>query len=243
MSSFVDPVQCATLNVDRVVHTRYHRLDRMVHRLDGDCYTDDVSETALARMRPEKRAALIDAAAREFASRTFEEASLNRIISTCGMSKSSFYHVVDSKDDLFALVVADLAASARRFWTPPAPETFSDGFWDRARSVWGNIARTWPESPELTRLWHIVYANADCPAVRELAGHVEEWVRAVLIVGRKAEAIDVDCPLELQTLTVFSLLRTFDERALSLTEDDSAAVDPAEISVHQFRLLTRLLQA
>ena len=194
-------------------------------------------------MRPEKRAALIDAAAREFASRTFEEASLNRIISTCGMSKSSFYHVVDSKDDLFALVVADLAASARRFWTPPAPESFSDGFWDRARSVWDNIARTWPESPELTRLWHIVYANADSPAVQELAGRVEEWVRAVLIVGREAEAIDADCPLELQTLTVFSLLRTFDEGALTLTEADNSFVDPAEISVHQFRLLTRLLQA
>jgi AcrR family transcriptional regulator len=112
-----------------------------------DCYTDVVSETALARMRPEKRAALIEAAAREFASRTFEEASLNRIISTCGMSKSSFYHVVDSKDDLFALVVADLAAAARRFWAPPAPETFSDGFWDRARSVWEDIARDMAEQP------------------------------------------------------------------------------------------------
>ncbi len=215
----------------------------MVHNRVEHCYTDGVSETALARMRPEKRAALIDAAAREFASRTFEEASLNRIISTCGMSKSSFYHVVDSKDDLFALVVTDLAAAARGFWIPPAPDSFSDGFWDRARSVWDDIARTWPDSPELTLLWHIVYANTDSPAVRRLADRVEEWVRAVLIAGREAAAIDVECPLELQTLAVFSLLRTFDEWALHLTESDSPTVGPEEISVHQFRLLTRLLSA
>ena len=243
MDSLLSPIRYGGSTVDRMVHTRYHRLDRMVHRSADDCYTDVVSETALARMRPEKRAALIDAAAREFASRTFEEASLNRIISTCGMSKSSFYHVVDSKDDLFALVVADLAAAAGRFWTPPAPETFSDAFWDRARSVWEDVARTWPESPELTRLWHIVYANPDSPAVRELAGRVEEWVRSMLTVGRKVEAIDAECPLELQTLTVFSLLRTFDEWALTLMENDNAAVDSEEVSVHQFRLLTRLLQA
>ncbi len=215
----------------------------MVHKRVEHCYTDVVSETALARMRPEKRAALIDAAAREFAARTFEEASLNRIISTCGMSKSSFYHVVDSKDDLFALVVTELAATARGFWTPPDPGSFSDGFWDRARLVWDDIARTWPDCPELMLLWHIVYANSDSPAVRRLADSVEEWVGAVLIVGREAEAIDVDCPLELQTLAVFSLLRTFDEWALHLTESENAAVGPEESSDHQFRLLTRLLHA
>ncbi|WP_152347928.1 TetR/AcrR family transcriptional regulator [Brevibacterium sp. CFH 10365] len=202
-----------------------------------------MSETALARMRPEKRAALIDAAAREFASRTFEEASLNRIISSCGMSKSSFYHVVGSKDGLFSLVVADLAAAARRFWTPPAPGSFADNFWDSARSVWDDVVRTWPDSRELTLLWHIVYANSDDPAVRELAGRVEEWVRAVLIAGRETEAIDAECPLELQTLSVFSLLRTFDEWALKLAENDSSAVDTETAAVHQFRLLARLLRA
>ena len=64
----------------------------------------------------------------------------------------------------------------------------------------------------------------------------------MLTVGRKVEAIDAECPLELQTLTVFSLLRTFDEWALTLMENDNAAVDSEEVSVHQFRLLTRLLQ-
>ena len=194
-------------------------------------------------MRPERRAALIDAAAREFASRPFEEASLNRIISSCGMSKSSFYHVVLSKNVLVSLVVADLAATARRFWTPPVPDRFRDGFWDRARSVWDDVVRTWPDSPELTLLWHIVYANSDDPTVRELAVRVEEWVRAVLTAGRESASIDVECPLELQTLSVFSLLRTFDEWSLKLTESDSAAVGPEAAAAHQFRLLTRLLRA
>ncbi|UVI37520.1 TetR/AcrR family transcriptional regulator [Brevibacterium spongiae] len=208
-----------------------------------------MSETALARMRPERRAALVRAAAQEFATRTFDEASLNRIISACGMSKSSFYHVVDSKDDLFSLVVAELAAAARSHWTPPAPDSFADEFWGRARSVWADVTQSWPDSRELTLLWHIVYANPDNSAVRELAENVEEWVSAVLAVGRETGAVDDECPLELQSVTVFSLLRTFDEWALKLTDDDRAmassaqVIDPAEAGAHQFRLLTRLLRA
>lgn len=189
-------------------------------------------------MRPEKRAALIDAAAQEFASRTYEEASLNRIIASCGLSKSSFYHVVDSKEDLFSLVVSELSAAAGRTWIGPEPASFADRFWDRANSVWQEALTTWPTSPELTRLWHIVYANPDNEAVLKLADRVRTWVRDVLITGRETGAVDRICPLDVQSLAVFSLLRTFDEWTLAEAGDDS----PDEAASHQFRLLKRLLR-
>jgi AcrR family transcriptional regulator len=188
-------------------------------------------------MRPEKRAALIAAAAREFASRTYEEASLNHIIGSCGLSKSSFYHVVDSKEGLFSLVVSELSAAADRTWTAPEPASFADRFWDRADSVWQEALTTWPNSPELTQLWHIVYTNPDNEAVLKLADRVRTWVRDVLITGRETGAVDRTCPLDLQSLAVFSLLRTFDEWALTAAGDDS----PDEAAAHQFRLLKRLL--
>jgi len=189
-------------------------------------------------MRPEKKTALIKAAAQEFASRTYEEASLNRIIASCGLSKSSFYHVVDSKEDLFSLVVSELSAAANRTWTGPEPAGFAERFWDRADSVWQEALTTWPNSPELTQLWHIVYANPDNDAVAELADRVRSWVREVLIIGRETAAVDRTCPLELQSLAVFSLLRTFDEWALTEAGDGS----PDEAAAHQFRLLKRLLR-
>src|SRR5699024_1288272 len=103
-------------------------------------------------MRPEKRAELIAAAAREFASRTYEEASLNRIIGSCGLSPSSFDHVVDSTRALYSLVVSELSAAADRTWTAPAPASFAAPFWDRADSGWQEARTTWPNNPELTQL-------------------------------------------------------------------------------------------
>lgn len=204
-------------------------------------------------MRPEKRAALVRAAAHEFASRSFEEASLNRIIGECGLSKSSFYHVVESKEQLFSLVVSDLTATASQTWTPPEPTSFAEGFWTRAHMVWNDILATWPSSRALNQLWHIVYANEDNDQVRELSDRVRHWVHAVLTIGRESAAVDAECPLELQSLAVFSLLRTFDEWSLHLASAGSGSptdpprgssvptLDPAEAAAHQFRLLKRLL--
>src|SRR5699024_3479944 len=123
-------------------------------------------------MRPEKRAALIAAAAREFASRTYEEASLNRIIASCGLSKSSFYHVVDSKEGLCSLVVSELSATAHSRCTAPEPATCAARFWDRAGSVWLEARTTWPNTPELTLLWHSGYATPGSEAVLKLADRV-----------------------------------------------------------------------
>ena len=56
-------------------------------------------------MAPDRWDRLLRAAADEFAQAGYEQASLNRIIRACGMSKSSFYHYVDSKEQLFERVL------------------------------------------------------------------------------------------------------------------------------------------
>src|SRR5690625_6558639 len=49
------------------------------------------------------------------------------------MSKSSFYHLLSSKQELYQLAVADLAAEVAADLHPPAPETFAgSAFWPRA---------------------------------------------------------------------------------------------------------------
>ena len=81
-------------------------------------------------------------------------------------------------------------------------------------------------------------SNPDNEAVLKLADRVRTWVREVLITGRETGAVDRACPLDLQSLAVFSLLRTFDEWALTEAGDGS----PDEAAAHQFRLLKRLLR-
>ncbi|MDN6605670.1 hypothetical protein, partial [Brevibacterium sp.] len=64
-----------------------------------------MSQTAFVRMPAAKRRALVFAAAEEFASHPFEQASLNRIIASCRMSKSAFDHVIESKESQLTQVV------------------------------------------------------------------------------------------------------------------------------------------
>jgi AcrR family transcriptional regulator len=58
------------------------------------------------RAAPEKRDALLDAAAKEFAEHGYETASLNRMLLAAGLSKGSFYYYFDDKADLAAAVMA-----------------------------------------------------------------------------------------------------------------------------------------
>lgn len=56
-------------------------------------------------MEPTKRTQLFNVAMREFVTHGFTQASLNRIISEVGMSKSSFYHYFANKTELFQQIM------------------------------------------------------------------------------------------------------------------------------------------
>lgn len=202
-----------------------------------------MSASAFARMPSTKRQALI-AAAEEFASRPFEQASLNDIISGASMSKSSFYHVIDSKDSLLSLVVDELREQAGKDWTPPDPRDFATDFWTTAGQVFDDALSVWPKSRALELLWRIVHANRADPCVSRLDHSYRTWISSVLATGREAGAIDADCPADLQSVAVASMLTAFDEWALQQTSRDSRTGDSIEATAgQQFRLLKRLLEA
>lgn len=197
-----------------------------------------------------KRQTLVFAAAEEFASHPFEQASLNRIIASCRMSKSSFYHVIESKESLLTLVVDRLRSDAALDWIPPSPADFASDFWATAAHVFDDALRVWPHSRALELLWRIVHANRGDPAVSSLGASFDAWVAGVLAVGRESGAIDSACPAGLQSLTVATLLTAFDEWALRQADNDigadggrEASGDLESAATQQLRLLRRLLEA
>lgn len=212
-----------------------------------DSEDSTMTQTAYARMPVAKRRALVLAAGREFASHSFEQASLNRIIADCHMSKSSFYHVIDSKESLLTLVVRELRDDAAHDWTPPEPADFAPDFWATADLVFHDALRIWPDSRALGLLWRIVHANRGDPAVTSLGSSFESWVAAALDVGRQTGAVDSACPAELQVLAATTLLTAFDEWALARTQSDNGdgqnGGDLEAAADDQFRLLRRLLEA
>ncbi len=178
-----------------------------------------------SRLTPERRAALAEATVAEFARAGYEGASLNRIIRGAGMSKSSFYHFVGSKSELFDVVVRMLIADVRAQWTPPAPEEFgARAFWRHVDELLAQFAAL-SGQPALQHLGRIFYLPAEVQgtARAELLDAVRGWVRAVLVVGRDAGQVRDDLPLELQADVTFAVLRAIDEWAV---RELTAATDP-----------------
>ena len=82
-----------------------------------------------ARAPVEKREALLDAAAREFAARGYEDASINRILVAAGFSKGSFYYYFDDKPDLAIAVLEREAARYIELWGQLRKVTTAEEFW------------------------------------------------------------------------------------------------------------------
>lgn len=168
-------------------------------------------------LSPERRAALVTATVTEFARAGYDGASLNRIIRDAGMSKSSFYHFVGSKEGLFEAVVRMLIADVRARWTPPEPSDFGGrAFWRRVDALLAEVANlsATPAMQHLGRIFYLGGATAGEGARSELLRRVRVWVEDVLHTGRASGAVRADLPLELQADIVFSVLRAVDEWVL-----------------------------
>jgi AcrR family transcriptional regulator len=99
---------------------------------------------------PARQAAILAAAAKEFAQVGYEGASLNRILAAAGLSKGAFYYYFDDKADLACTVLLwayrDIFAMFDRADLP-----------DRARAFWAAIHRLTHDS--LERLERVPYSN------------------------------------------------------------------------------------
>ncbi len=65
------------------------------------------------KLDPQKQARILDEAAREFAGRGYNGASLNRIIVAAGISKGAMYYYFEDKADLFVSVCRTFDARAK----------------------------------------------------------------------------------------------------------------------------------
>lgn len=195
--------------------------------------------TALERLAPHRRRALVRLAAQEFAAAGFAGASLNRILGGMGMSKSSFYHLLSDKQELFELTAADLAAEVGARLQVPEPAAFAGSqFWPTSRDLIAQVTEVLVGNEDALLLGRLVYTRS-APAVGTI-GRIEEWVGRVLAAGRDAGQVRTELPAELQLQLVAAVLRTLDEWAVR--HEDAMAADRAEqFTAALFDLLCRML--
>lgn len=176
------------------------------------------------------REALVQATVAEFADVGYERASLNRIIRAAGISKSSFYHAVGSKAELFEEVVRVLIDDVRAEWTTPSPAEFaSPDFWQHVDAVLADFTKLAQGTalPLLGRIFYLPAAGSS-DARAHLLASVGSWVTEVIRAGRAAGAIRDDMPVDLQAAAAFGMLRGVDEWVLGVgpLSSDGAAKPP-----------------
>ncbi len=170
-------------------------------------------------MAPERRRRLVRTAAREFATAGYEGASLNRIIRDCGLSKSSFYHYVDSKQALFDLVVQDLGDQLTAALQVPAPgELAGPAFWEDVEDLLRRLLEVSRSNPAWTDLGRLFWApgtpGGDGTALARAGAALQAWLLGALEAGRACGAVRDDLPAPLQADLTAAVLRALDEWGL-----------------------------
>ncbi|WP_035735796.1 TetR/AcrR family transcriptional regulator [Glycomyces arizonensis] len=183
---------------------------------------------------PERRRALLEAAAVEFAEAGYERASLNRIIRGQGMSKSSFYHYFGSKEALFGAVVADIGGDLAAALGLPDPAELAEGdFWGRVRALTDRLAQASQERPGFTALARLFYLP-DAPASLDASrSRIDAWIDRALEAGRSVGAVGEELPVSLQRQLVRAVLWAMDEWSVTnmdhLTEDELILLADAQL--------------
>jgi AcrR family transcriptional regulator len=152
------------------------------------------------RADPEKKNAVLDAAAEELALYGFEGASLNRILAAAGLSKGAFYYYFDDKADLAAAVLArECAGWITAFAHMPLPAT-AEAFWEEISRLQDEAMAQMRESPKRgDLLFRLAAAIRRHP---ELMAHLEPFMQqaggalgAFFERGQKVGAVRSDLPL------------------------------------------------
>lgn len=176
-------------------------------------------------MDPARRRSLLDAAAEEFVRRGYERASLNAVLETAGVAKSSAYHHVGDKKALFALLMTERIALLETFIELPDPTALTaEDFWpalDRLLDALGRAADADPRTLEAGRLLHLSDAPPT-PAGDRLRDALARWSAGMLERGRQLGCVETQTPLELQQALMVAVAVAVDRWALEQQASDQA---------------------
>lgn len=157
-----------------------------------------------------RRTEILDAAATEIVEHGLSGSSINRVIVRAGLSKSSFYHYFEGKDDLYAAVAQRALDQLLEAMVPPRLPEDSEEYWETWESMYVGFLRRQLVDPTLAALnWSAIEARADGsahPAIDILAKQMRQWLEALLAQGQMLGAVRSDLPFDLLLDAVFGML-------------------------------------
>ncbi len=149
----------------------------------------------------ERKKAILEAAAKELASRGFEGTSLNRILEAANLSKGAAYYYFDDKEDLLATMFVYLWDKVTGEVQMDIASMTAETFWPSIQKL-GEIFMTWAESePWLMsaakEVWSIPHAVRSRSPIRDAYLAMEQWMFTFLKRGQELGVVRMDIPLGL----------------------------------------------
>ncbi|QRN96472.1 TetR/AcrR family transcriptional regulator [Archangium violaceum] len=195
------------------------------------------------KLPPERRAHILEVAAREFGALGYEGASLNRILEKAELSKGAAYYYFDDKADLFLAVVQHSMEQLMLVAQLRPEELRADTFWDVARATYRRQFLIFRQHPWLMgvarAVWTLPAQLREGGPLAVLFEQGQSVSRAILERGRELGVVRDDVPVELLVEWVGAIDGTGDRWLLANWErlDDEALQRHADLVVDGFRRL------
>jgi AcrR family transcriptional regulator len=153
------------------------------------------------RLPPARRRALLEAAALEFGTHGFEDASLNQILDRAGVSKGAAYYYFDDKEDLFLTVVRHYMAQLGIERIDDLPQSVTtETFWPLLTELYRKPFMRSHEIPWAFGVWRAAGEMMRARPGGALAAFAEEYLalfRRLLQRGQELGVIRTDIPIDL----------------------------------------------
>lgn len=153
-----------------------------------------------ATLDPARRAAILAAAAEEFAAHGIDGASYNRIITRAATSKGAMYYYFDDKQDLLLAVLDDASARARAAIGELPPTRDAASFWSEVTALCARTLAFFIHQPVLAALAGRLLTAPTGPlaaAVASVHARLTAVTTTLLRRGQAVGAVRDDLPLEL----------------------------------------------
>ncbi len=173
------------------------------------------------------------AAAREFAALGFDGASLNRIVASAGIAKSSLYHHIGGKqallDDLLEALSGAVEDALRRL---DSATLSTATFWAAAAAAIDDLTQVGEQHPELLEFASLVHGPDGVEALARLRAGALARVRDYLERGQHLGVVRSDLPAGLLAEIAVATLVAVDAWVLTDPAGSEAAARIALTMLH-----------
>lgn len=172
----------------------------------------------------EKRQKIIDAAMLEFEGNSFENASINQIISGAQISKGSFYQYFEDKKDLYKHIIALMIQKKMTYITPAMQNPFTHGFFEVIRDMNQSGMEFAKHHPQFTKIGNLLLRNPAHPIYLEImsGGQEQAYKSYEMLLNRAIENGEVrsDIDVAFTAKMIFKLSSEFILEETDLTAEN-----------------------